>query len=362
MDTTDSQSINTISTAVHDPGTEIYTIRLRPDPASPDALQFEPITRDLTVGKQPVRLGRYFTKYGDIGVAANNRTEKRIAFMSMVVSRYHAHIWVEAGGKFFIKDEKSSSGTFIQGRRLSSEGSESLATELNNGDILQLGIPYAHGQESFHRCVKAVIEIESAVGTERTQEAVDKSEDVDADADAETSSNASEAPTDVEDASEGQGEPNSNIALPSMVQPNLDDFMADRPQQDAREQTQPERSVATRSFMKIFKGLGGPSLSPPKRWMPHKPQRCRITQPASQPTPSSGEQYNLEAVSSGATSSLHKTSDVEKQDIDSALPRNPVTKGRSTRFVPGDTVYARATKRVQAVPVTDTHGAKCCCF
>ncbi|KAG2095089.1 SMAD/FHA domain-containing protein [Suillus discolor] len=65
--------------------------------------------------------------------------ERNGYFDSKVVSRQHAEIW-EDSGKIYIKDVKSSNGTFINGERLSSEGVESEPFELENHDIVQFGI------------------------------------------------------------------------------------------------------------------------------------------------------------------------------------------------------------------------------
>lgn len=60
-------------------------------------------------------------------------------FDSKVLSRTHAEVWCERS-KVFIKDVKSSNGTFINGIRLSPEGEESASVELNNGDQVEFGI------------------------------------------------------------------------------------------------------------------------------------------------------------------------------------------------------------------------------
>ncbi|OUM61728.1 hypothetical protein PIROE2DRAFT_44935, partial [Piromyces sp. E2] len=39
----------------------------------------------------------------------------------------------------YIKDTGSSSGTFLNGKRLSPQGQESTFFELNNGDVIKLG-------------------------------------------------------------------------------------------------------------------------------------------------------------------------------------------------------------------------------
>ncbi|WVQ79686.1 hypothetical protein IAT38_001786 [Cryptococcus sp. DSM 104549] len=86
-------------------------------------------------------------------------TSSKVAFKSKVVSRSHAEIWCEPGGKFFIRDTSSSSGTFLNHIRLSSPNSDSRPTLLNDGDVLQLGVDYQGGTEEMFRCVKMRVEI-----------------------------------------------------------------------------------------------------------------------------------------------------------------------------------------------------------
>lgn len=61
-------------------------------------------------------------------------------FDSKVLSRQHAEIWADRQGKIFIRDVKSSNGTFVNGTRLSPENRESDPHELQTGDHLELGI------------------------------------------------------------------------------------------------------------------------------------------------------------------------------------------------------------------------------
>ncbi|KAK9244886.1 hypothetical protein V1506DRAFT_539991 [Lipomyces tetrasporus] len=62
-------------------------------------------------------------------------------FDSRVLSRQHAEIWADRNtGQVWIRDIKSSNGTFINGRRLSSEGEESEPHELKAEDAIDLGI------------------------------------------------------------------------------------------------------------------------------------------------------------------------------------------------------------------------------
>ncbi|KAJ7603989.1 hypothetical protein DFH06DRAFT_1487894 [Mycena polygramma] len=77
-----------------------------------------------------------------IGRQTNAKTspgERNGYFDSKVLSRQHAEVW-EENGKIFIKDVKSSNGTFINGERLSQEGLESEPFELKTDDIVEFGI------------------------------------------------------------------------------------------------------------------------------------------------------------------------------------------------------------------------------
>ena len=60
-------------------------------------------------------------------------------FDSKVLSRAHAEVWSE-GGHVYIKDVKSSNGTFVNGTRLSPESQESEPLELHSDDVVDFGI------------------------------------------------------------------------------------------------------------------------------------------------------------------------------------------------------------------------------
>ncbi|KAH7890645.1 SMAD/FHA domain-containing protein, partial [Phlebopus sp. FC_14] len=133
-------------------------IRLVPHLDSRRTLRFDPITRDLRHDEPPLRIGR-FTDRSGIGLAAANAiSSNKLAFKSKVVSRSHAEIWLEAG-KFFIKDTKSSSGTFLNHLRLSPAGHESRPYQLRDGDILQLGVDYQGGSEDIYKSVRIRVEV-----------------------------------------------------------------------------------------------------------------------------------------------------------------------------------------------------------
>ncbi|KAJ1822490.1 hypothetical protein LPJ60_002015, partial [Coemansia sp. RSA 2675] len=112
-------------------------------------LYFDVMNRDVAEGSV-LKVGRFTEKV--------SQQMSRIAFKSKVVSRSHAEIWTESG-QFFIKDTKSSSGTFLNHMRLSPPGQESRPHPLHDGDILQLGVDYQGGSVDTYKCVKIRLEI-----------------------------------------------------------------------------------------------------------------------------------------------------------------------------------------------------------
>ncbi|KAI7818204.1 SMAD/FHA domain-containing protein [Gamsiella multidivaricata] len=60
-------------------------------------------------------------------------------FDSKVLSRVHAEVWSE-NSKVYIRDLKSSNGTFLNGKRLCPENVESEPFVLNQNDHLEFGI------------------------------------------------------------------------------------------------------------------------------------------------------------------------------------------------------------------------------
>lgn len=136
-----------------------HRIRLVPHLDSRRSLRFDAISRDLREGDPALRIGR-FTDRSGLGLAAVNALgSNKLAFRSKVVSRAHAEIWVESNGRFFIKDTKSSSGTFLNHVRLSPANTESRPYPIKDGDILQLGVDYQGGAEDIYKSVKIRIEV-----------------------------------------------------------------------------------------------------------------------------------------------------------------------------------------------------------
>lgn len=205
-----SNSGMTTSEAAHTQTHSAHRIRLVPHLEATRSLHFEPIERDLVEGSMAVKIGR-FTDRGQASAAAgategsvfggtstvagsgfpasasggsvtNTTTSSgmpgarggaipsatggagrvdtgRIAFKSKVVSRGHAEIWCEAGGKVFLRDTKSSSGTFLNHIRLSAPNIESKPFQIKDGDVVQLGVDYQGGTEEIYRCVKMRVEL-----------------------------------------------------------------------------------------------------------------------------------------------------------------------------------------------------------
>ena len=122
-------------------------------------MRFDPIIRDVREADSPLRIGRFTDRTGLGLAAANAMGSNKLAFKSKVVSRAHAEIWVESGGRFFIKDTKSSSGTFLNHVRLSAANMESVPKELRDGDLLQLGVDYQGGAEDIYKCVKIKVQV-----------------------------------------------------------------------------------------------------------------------------------------------------------------------------------------------------------
>lgn len=122
------------------------------------SLQFTPVSRTLPTGKETIKVGRYSERENHAPVPINTPSAAPVGFKSKVVSRRHCEFWYEKG-KWYIKDVKSSSGTFLNHIRLSAPGTESKPFPINDGDIVQLGIDFKGGEEMIYRCVKMRIEL-----------------------------------------------------------------------------------------------------------------------------------------------------------------------------------------------------------
>ena len=81
-------------------------------------------------------------------------------FDSKVLSRQQAEVWADRNGKIWIRDVKSSNGTFVNGNRLSPENRDSEPHGLREHDMLELGIDIvSEDQKSIvHHKVSAKVE------------------------------------------------------------------------------------------------------------------------------------------------------------------------------------------------------------
>ncbi len=93
--------------------------------------------------------------------------ETDITFRSKVISRQHAELvyglskLADAGDGYswMIRDIGSSSGTFVNGKRLSPASQTSNYFELKHHDQLQLGVDYQQRHEDIYKSVKCKIEL-----------------------------------------------------------------------------------------------------------------------------------------------------------------------------------------------------------
>ncbi|KAB5570108.1 FHA domain-containing protein [Coniochaeta sp. 2T2.1] len=122
------------------------------------SLTFSPVSRTLPTGTEVIKVGRYSERDSQPNIPPNIPSAAPVGFKSKVVSRRHCEFWCE-GGKWYIKDVKSSSGTFLNHIRLSPPGTESKPFPINDGDIVQLGIDFKGGEEMIFRCVKMRLEL-----------------------------------------------------------------------------------------------------------------------------------------------------------------------------------------------------------
>ena len=146
------------------PPDQMPTIRLIPhqDPrSSRPSLAFPPTSRTLPHEDCVIRVGRYSERDTNPNPPPNVPSSAPVGFKSKVVSRRHCEFWC-SNGQWYIKDMKSSSGTFLNHIRLSQPSVESKPFPVNDGDVVQLGIDFRGGEEMIFRCVKIRVECNRA--------------------------------------------------------------------------------------------------------------------------------------------------------------------------------------------------------
>jgi len=145
------------------PGTPLNlpSIRFIPhyDPrATRPSLSFPAVSRTLPNENAIIKVGRYSERESAPEIAPNTPSSAPVGFKSKVVSRRHCEFWCQ-GHQWYIKDVKSSSGTFLNHVRLSPPAAESKPWPVNDGDVVQLGIDFRGGEEPIFRCVKMRVEV-----------------------------------------------------------------------------------------------------------------------------------------------------------------------------------------------------------
>jgi len=142
------------------PQDQMPTIKFIPhqDPRSnKPSLAFSATSRTLPHEDCVIRVGRYSERDGQPNPPSHLPSAAPVGFKSKVVSRRHCEFWCSKG-QWYIKDVKSSSGTFLNHIRLSQPSIESRPFPVNDGDVVQLGIDFRGGEEMIFRCVKIRIE------------------------------------------------------------------------------------------------------------------------------------------------------------------------------------------------------------
>ncbi|PAA47159.1 hypothetical protein BOX15_Mlig003602g1, partial [Macrostomum lignano] len=114
--------------------------------------------RRVPLGQEAVKIGR--------SVAKSKPSIDNAIFDCKVLSRNHALLWYESG-QFWLKDTKSSNGTYVNNQRLGKGNEESPPRRLLSGDILQFGVEVVENSKKVtHGCVIASVFLYHADGSE----------------------------------------------------------------------------------------------------------------------------------------------------------------------------------------------------
>lgn len=139
----------------------LFSIRLTPfidgSFSTSPGLAFDPVIRTAGPGSQLV-IGRYTERVRE-AIAKIPEQYHPVVFKSKVVSRTHGCFKVDGQGNWYIRDVRSSSGTFLNHQRLAPASTLSKDTPIHDGDVLQLGMDFRGGTEEIYRCVKIRIEL-----------------------------------------------------------------------------------------------------------------------------------------------------------------------------------------------------------
>lgn len=139
----------------------LFSIRLTPfidsSFSTSPGLAFDPVIRTAGPGSQLV-IGRYTERVRE-AISKIPEQYHPVVFKSKVVSRTHGCFKVDSQGNWYIKDVRSSSGTFLNHQRLAPASTLSKDTLIHDGDVLQLGMDFRGGTEEIYRCVKIRVEL-----------------------------------------------------------------------------------------------------------------------------------------------------------------------------------------------------------
>ncbi|KAH8251491.1 hypothetical protein KR038_006496 [Drosophila bunnanda] len=84
-------------------------------------------------------------------IAKSKASENNAIFDCKVLSRNHAMLWYTADGRFWVKDTKSSNGTFINDNKLGND-----PAELHYGDSVKFGVEVIeNSRQEVHGCIIA---------------------------------------------------------------------------------------------------------------------------------------------------------------------------------------------------------------
>ncbi|XBW38701.1 hypothetical protein QEN19_004289 [Hanseniaspora menglaensis] len=127
------------------------------DPNSRRGVYFDPLIRSVGPCSE-ILIGRFTERLN--GTIVNlDESVRPCLFKSKVVSRTHACFRVDCYGNWYLKDLKSSSGTFLNHIRIAPASIESNDFLLKDGDTIQLGMDFRGGTEELYRCIKFRVEI-----------------------------------------------------------------------------------------------------------------------------------------------------------------------------------------------------------
>uniref|UniRef100_A0A8R1EB68 FHA domain-containing protein n=1 Tax=Caenorhabditis japonica TaxID=281687 RepID=A0A8R1EB68_CAEJA len=129
---------------------------------TPKSHPFEERRIKVTTQNEPVKIGR--------AVARTQATSDNAVFDCKVLSRNHAILWYR-DGEFWLKDTKSSNGTFVNNEKLQIDqkatGRETDSRRVYSGDIIQFGVEIVENANKVsvvYGCIYAVLQCFNAEG------------------------------------------------------------------------------------------------------------------------------------------------------------------------------------------------------